>query len=65
MPAGGDELRARVAEALAGAPSSLHACTLAPEVIRKARAAFEHSGSLVEAAREIGLGLSDQSALDT
>jgi CheY-like chemotaxis protein len=64
-PAGADQLRARIAEALAGAPSSMHACTLAPEAIRKARAAFEHSGSLVDAAREVGLSLSDQSALDT
>ena len=64
-PIGADELRSRVAEALAGAQSSPEACTLAPGVIRKARAVFEHSGSLVEAAREIGLGLSDQSALDT
>jgi len=64
-PPGADQLRARIAEALAGAQSSMHACTLAPEVIKKARAAFERSGSLVEAAREVGIGLSDQSALDT
>jgi CheY-like chemotaxis protein len=59
-PATTEELRARIAEALAGPPRIPTA--LAPDVIAKARRAFERSGSLMAAAHEIGLGMSDRSA---
>jgi CheY-like chemotaxis protein len=58
-PATTEELRERIAEALAGAPPRIPAAVLAPEVIAKARRAFERSGSLIAAAREIGLGMND------
>jgi CheY-like chemotaxis protein len=63
-PANSDELRERIAEALAGAPSRVPAAALAPDVIANARRVFERSGSLMAAAREIGLGMSDQSAFE-
>jgi hypothetical protein len=60
-PAATEELRARIAEALAE-PPRIPTATLAPDVIAKARRAFERSGSLMAAAHEIGLGMSDRSA---
>jgi CheY-like chemotaxis protein len=63
-PATSEALRERIGEALAGAPSRIPAVALAPEVIAKARRVFEHSGSLMAAAREIGLGMSDQSSFE-
>ena len=60
-PPSADELRARISEALDGAPSRIPVSTLAPEAIARAREAFQHSGSLLEAARQVGLGISDQS----
>ena len=63
-PASSEELRQRIAEALFGGPSRRPPATLAPDVIAKARRVFERSGSLLAAAREIGLGMSDQSAFE-
>ena len=63
-PASRDELRQRITEALAGEPSRRPAASLAPDVIAKARRAFERTGSLMAAAHEIGLGMSDQSAFE-
>lgn len=63
-PASSEALRQSIAEALAGAASRSPASTLTPDVIAKARTAFERSGSLIAAAREIGLGMSDQSAFE-
>lgn len=63
-PARAEELRERIAEALAGAPSRVSTTALAPDVITKARRAFVSSGSLMAAAREIGMGMSDQSAFE-
>jgi CheY-like chemotaxis protein len=62
-PATTEELRARIAEALAGAPR-IPTATLAPDVIERAKRAFERSGSLMAAAHEIGLGMSDRSAFE-
>jgi|SRR6476661_1052815 CheY-like chemotaxis protein len=64
-PPGVEELSDRIKEALAGAPSRVPPSTLAPDIIAKARLAFEHSGSLVEAARELGLGMSGESAFES
>ena len=63
-PANSESLRERIGEALAGAPSRSSAVSLAPHVIAKARRVFERSGSLMAAAHEIGLGMSDQSAFE-
>jgi len=63
-PASAEQLRERIAEALGGAPSRIPAATVSPDVIAKARGAFERSGSLLAAAREIGLGMSDQSTFE-
>jgi DNA-binding response OmpR family regulator len=63
-PASADELRGRIADALAGAPARIPAASLPPEVIAKARQALERSGNLMAAAREIELGMSDQSAFE-
>ena len=64
-PASSAELRERIAHALAGAPSRIPAGNLTPGAIAKARGVFERSGSLIAAAREIELGMSDPSATDT
>jgi len=58
-PAGSDALRERITEALCGAPGRMPASRLAPQVIARATQAFERAGSLMAAAREIGLGMSD------
>ena len=63
-PASAEQLRERIAAALGGAPSRSPAVTMSPDVITKARLVFERSGSLIAAAREIGLGMSDPSAFD-
>jgi len=63
-PASTQELRERIAEALCGTPSRMPATALAPAVIARARQAFERAGSLLAAAREIGLGLSDPSTFE-
>jgi DNA-binding response OmpR family regulator len=58
-PARSDELRDRIVEALCGAPARVPASMLAAGVIARATQAFERAGSLMAAAREIGLGMSD------
>jgi CheY-like chemotaxis protein len=63
-PARSEALRERIAHALAGAPSPIPAAKLTPDAIAKARGVFERSGSLLAAAREIELGMSDQSAFE-
>ena len=63
-PASAEELRERIGEALAGGPPRPPTVGLAPEVLAKARRAFERCGSLMAAAREIGLGMSDPSAFE-
>jgi CheY-like chemotaxis protein len=63
-PASSEELRQWIAEALSGEPSRRPPAALAPDVIAKARRMFEQSGSLIAAAREIALGMSDQSAFE-
>jgi CheY-like chemotaxis protein len=64
-PASAEELRGRITEALAGGPSRTPAISLPPDVLAKATRAFDVSGSLSAAAREIGLGMTDQSAFET
>jgi CheY-like chemotaxis protein len=64
-PARTEELRERIDEALAGGPSRTPRVSLAPDVLANARRTFERSGSLLAAAREIGLGMPDASAFET
>jgi CheY-like chemotaxis protein len=63
-PPRSDELRARIAEALAGAPiPSIAAVT--PEVVARAKSAFAVSASLLDAAREVARGMPGESAIDS
>jgi len=52
-----DELRARLAEALAGTNGSAAGQPIDPEALARARATFAASGSLLDAARELARAL--------
>lgn len=58
-----EDLRARIADALAGAATPASGVVLAPEAVARARSAFAHSASLLDAAREIAKGLQGESAI--
>jgi CheY-like chemotaxis protein len=57
-----DELRARLAEALAGANGTPPAHAIASDTLARARATFAASGSLLEAARELARALPGSAA---
>jgi DNA-binding NtrC family response regulator len=52
-----DELRGQLAEALDGTTSASAVAPIPLDVIARARACFAESGSLLEAARELALGM--------
>jgi CheY-like chemotaxis protein len=58
------ELRAQVQDALAGIHQSLTAVPVDPEALARAKAAFELSGNLLDAAREVARGMPSESASD-
>ena len=62
-PPRAEELRARIAEALAGAPIPASGAALAPDAVLRARTAFSLSASLLDAAREVARGMSGESAI--
>lgn len=57
-----EDLRARIAGALAGSPIPSPVGAVAPEVVARAKSAFALSASLLEAARELARGMPGASA---
>jgi CheY-like chemotaxis protein len=64
-PPRSDELRARIAEVLAGEPVPSSIAAVTPEVVARARNAFALSASLLDAAREVARGMPGESAIDS